>query len=138
MNIDLTQLRTAEDLAAAARVTVIADLSRIRWQQETGGLTLPDGTAVRTDRETRASITEAVNSLRAGLMAAPVSWKLASGWVDLTQANLEGIAAAVATHVAGCFAAERAVSNQLDGLASLDGFDLQAAFDAAIAGQGGG
>ena len=109
-----------------------ADLAAYRYEQEVGGVSLPNGMEVRTDRETRASITEAVNALEAGLMIAPIPWKLATGWADLTHNDLKGIAAAVAAHVQACFAAERAVQVQIDAAGDLTAFDVPAAFTAAL------
>ncbi|MEQ3670206.1 DUF4376 domain-containing protein, partial [Pseudophaeobacter sp.] len=96
------------------------------------GVTLPNGLSLRTDRETRASITEAVNALEAGLMVAPIPWKLEAGWVDLTHADLKGIASAVAAHVQVGFAAERAVQAQIEGATDLSAFDVSAAFAAVL------
>lgn len=109
-----------------------AELAAYRYEQEVGGVSLPNGMEVRTDRETRASITEAVNALEAGLMIAPIPWKLATGWADLTHNDLKGIAAAVAAHVQACFAAERAVQVQIDAAGDLTAFDVPAAFTAAL------
>ena len=134
--INWSNVITAEAKANMARTDLVSALADIRWQHETGGLILPDGTEVRTDRETRASITEAINSLNAGLMTEPVTWKMADGWSDLTGDTLAGIAAAVGAHVKTSFAAERVVSDQIAALSDVARFDLQAAFNAALAGQG--
>lgn len=127
--------KTPEELAAeqeALRAQLVSDLADHRYGFETGGVTLPNGLSVRTDRGTRASITEAVNALEAGLMVAPIPWKLATGWVDLTHADLKGIASAVAAHVQAGFAAERSVQAQIEGAADLPAFDVPAAFAAAL------
>lgn len=129
--IDLTRIVTAEDKAAAARDRLKERLANHRWQFETGGLML-EGLPIRTDRETRAALTEAVNSLAAGLMSEPVIWKMAAGWAELSEAQLQAITAAVSAHVKASFAAERAVSEQIDALQDLAGFDVEAAFTAAL------
>lgn len=132
-NINLSKLITAEDKATAARAGLKADLANTRWQHETGGLML-EGLPVRTDRETRAALTEAVNSLAAGLMTEPVIWKMAAGWAELSEAQLQAITAAVSAHVKASFAAERAVSDQIDAMEDVAGFDVAAAFQAALSG----
>ena len=123
---------TPEEIAVSARAALLTDLANIRWKHEVGGLTLPDGAIVRTDRETRAALTEAVNSLSNGLMQAPIAWKMAAGWTDLSQQDLEAITAAVSAHVQASFAAERAVQEQIEAQEDLTGFDLQTAFTAAL------
>ena len=128
--------KTPEELAAeqeTRRAQLIADLAAHRYGFETGGVALPNGLSVRTDRGTRASITEAVNALEAGLMVAPVPWKLEAGWADLTHADLKGIASAVAAHVQAGFAAERAVQAQIEAAEDLAAFGVPAAFAAVLA-----
>lgn len=130
-NIDLSQMVTAEDKAVNHRTQMFAGLASLRWQRETGGIALPDGSQVSTTRESQAQITSAVNSLQNGLIVEPVAWKLASGWADLTAAQVTAVAGAVADHVKRCFAAERAMQVQMEALADLAGFDAETAFDAA-------
>ncbi|MGR3622431.1 DUF4376 domain-containing protein [Pseudophaeobacter sp.] len=133
-NINFAQVITAADKAAAAKVSLLADLAQARWEAETGGLVLPNGLPVRTDRETRAALTEAVNALQAGLMQEPIPWKMAGGWADLSKADLEAITTAVAAHVQASFAAERSVQAQIDEAEDLTGFDVSAMFEAALKG----
>ena len=57
-----------------------------------------------------------VNSLQMGLIAEPVTYKLDSGWADLTAAQVTAIAQAVGGHVKACFRAERAVATQLEAM----------------------
>ena len=130
-------ITTAAEKAATARAALQADLANIRWQAETCGVTLPNGTNIPTDQQTRVSLTGAVNSLASGMMAAPVAWKFPGGWQDLTAAEINAAAAAVVAHVQACFEAERAVEAQIAALtdAEVAAFDAQAAFDAALAGQ---
>lgn len=131
-------ITTAAEKAATARAALQADLANIRWQVETGGVTLPNGTSIPTDQQTRVSLTGAVNSLASGMMTAPVAWKFPGGWQDLTEAEINAAAAAVVAHVQDCFEAERSVEAQIAALtdAEVAAFDAQAAFDAALAGQG--
>lgn len=131
-NIDLTQLNTAEMKAAEARTKAYADLADLRWRRETGGLSLPGGMSIITTRESQAQIAGVVQSINAGLISEPIDWKLASGWQQLTTAQITSVAGAVADHVKQCFAAERAVTAQMDAITGdLAGFDIVAAFDAA-------
>lgn len=130
-NIDFSQIITVDAKAVTLRATRLGELAALRWRRETGGIALPDGSQVSTTRESQAQITSAVNSLQNGLIVEPVSWKLASGWADLSGVQVTAVAGAVADHVKRCFAAERAVQVQMEALADLTGFDIEAVFDAA-------
>ncbi|WP_297340309.1 DUF4376 domain-containing protein [Pseudophaeobacter sp.] len=131
-NIDFTQAVTAADALTSNKARLMEELARLRWNAETGGIQMPDQTFVRTDRETRAALTEAVNALKAGLMQGPVPWKMAHGWEDLTQESLEEMTIAVAGHVQACFAAERATQAQIEASEIPASFDTAAAFEAAL------
>jgi len=62
-----------------------------------------------------------------------VTYKLDSGWADLTAAQVTAIAQAVGGHVKACFRAERAVANQLAAMDALEGADVAGLFLAAHA-----
>lgn len=135
-NIDLSQMITLHDKRESQRAAAMAHLADLRWQHETGGLTLLDGTRINTSRESQAQISSVVQSLGAGLIAGPVDWKMASGWRQVTPDQISAIAAAVAGHVKACFAAERHVAALLEQTPDEDlpGFDIGAAFGAALRG----
>lgn len=73
-------IKSAAEIEAAARDRAYAALADYRWQRETGGLTLADGSRVLTTREAQSQISNAVQSISSGLITDPVTWKLASGW----------------------------------------------------------
>jgi len=104
-----------------------AKLADYRWQRETGGITLPTGIFVRTDRETQSRLVESFTSVQSGLLSAPIKWKLTSGeWVTLSIEELGFIIAAVSNHVRNCFEAERLVEQRyIDGTVT----DVITAFD---------
>jgi hypothetical protein len=108
-------------------------LSDLRWQRETGGITLPDGTEISTTRESQSLIIGTVLSIQTSLITGPVAWKADSGWVNLTGPEIIALAAAVAQHVQKCFAAERATSVMLATLQNDPALDIEAAFNAAFA-----
>ncbi|WP_291731769.1 DUF4376 domain-containing protein [Leisingera sp. F5] len=130
------KITTPEQVAAAARAALLSVLTATRWDVQNGGITLPNGFHARTDRLTRADLTEALSALQLGIKSEPFSWKAPDGWVKLTRLDLEQITAAVAAHVQSCFDAEEAVEAQVAALgdAELAGFDAVAAFAAALAG----
>lgn len=126
--------KTTEELAAeaaAARARLHKNLADYRWGVETGGVDLA-GSQIETTREAQAQISSTYSALKNGLVTS-VEWKAATGWLVLDLSAFTPIAQAVATHVQACFAAERAVSTQIDALtdAELPGFNVVAAFDAA-------
>lgn len=88
------------------RANLTAAVTNLRWQHETGGITV-GGIVVGTTIDDQNRITSVVaNAQTAGV--ASVDFKAASGWVTLTVAQVQAIAAAIALHVQACFSAERA------------------------------
>ncbi|HYD66997.1 DUF4376 domain-containing protein [Azospirillum sp.] len=98
-----------------------------RFMAETGGLTLPDGTGLRTDRESQAMIGNAV-ALAQLEPDAPVAFKAASGWVTLTGAQMQAVGRAVGAHVRACFAREQAIGALIDAADTVD--EVLATYDA--------
>lgn len=113
---------TAEEIAAntgALRNSLTAQVTSLRWQHETGGITLPGGIQIATGTDDQNRITTVIaNAQLAGVTA--VDFKSASGWVTLTLEQVQGIAAAIALHVQACFSAERAHHEAIDALASIE------------------
>lgn len=112
----------------SARVTtesVKAMVTAQRWNIETGGITLHTGVRVDTGIDDQNRITSVIANARlAGLTE--VSFKAGSGWVTLTLAELEGVAASIAMHVQQCFNAERAHHEAIDTLQQLHAEDAEA------------
>lgn len=105
-------------------------LAAHRFELETGGVELPDGSRILTDRESQAQLTSAFQTLTQPFVE-EIEWKAAGGWVTVTEAELRPIAQAVAQHVQACFKAERRVSEQIDAAKdaeALYGLDIASAF----------
>lgn len=101
----------------------IAELAQTRWEQETGGLTLPDGTEIKTDRESQALLTGA--SLYALQNASStVEWKGVNGWVTLTATEIMQIATLVRNHVQAQFSKERDYAEKVNACGTVK--DVQA------------
>lgn len=101
-----------EDLAEAKQ-RLRERATAARWEHETGGITVA-GVRVLTGVEDQ-------NRIATALIGAPATldFKADSGWVTLTLAELQGIAAAITAHVQACFSAERAHHEAIDALPSL-------------------
>ena len=115
----LTNTRNALKAGAAA----------LRYEKETGGVLLPNGANIRTDRESQAQLNAAYSSLKNGLIESTF-WKADGGvWVSVTLTEIEPIAQVVANHVAACFAAERAHWEAID---QIDAVEALADYDVAV------
>lgn len=117
----LLELTDEERLAHLTPVPVLTvesvkdAITNKRWEAETGGIALPTGVRVATGIDDQNRITSVVaNAERAGV--AEVDFKAGSGWVRVTVAELQSIAAAIALHVQACFSAERAHHEAIDSL----------------------
>jgi hypothetical protein len=100
----------------------LEELAGCRWEQETGGLTLPNGAEIKTDRESQALLTGA--SLYAlQNPAATVEWKGANGWVTLTAAQIQEIAMLVRNHVQEAFSREKELAAKVEACETVEEVD---------------
>ena len=107
--------QSLQDLKNALKLKV----TDFRWQVETGGLTLQNGVRVATSTADQNRITSVIaNAQLAGVTS--VDFKAAFGWVTLTLAEVQGIAAAIALHLQACFSAERAHHEAIEALTSIE------------------
>lgn len=132
----LREISEAEwaELTEQRRAVRLKELADHRWRIETGGVTLPDGARILTDRESQAQLTSAYQSLSMPFVDS-IDWKAAEGWVTVTETELRPIAQAVARHVQGCFKAERQVSELIEaaeGAEALHAINIAAEFAAAL------
>lgn len=102
-------------------------LADIRYRRETGGIEL-EGMKILTDRGSQAQLAGAYQSLASGLIP-QTDWKAADGWMTVTKEQIEPVARAVATHVARCFAAEKAVSEQIQNADRPEDIDVAGSFE---------
>lgn len=120
--------------AVELRASLNAAITERRWAVETGGITLASGTAVGTALDDQNRITSVIANAQAAGVAS-VDFKAASGWVTLTVAEVQAIAAAIARHVQACFSAERAHHEALAATAdeALLAYDIEAGWPAGAA-----
>lgn len=100
-------------------------VTALRWAKETGGIDL-GGVQVGTtlqDQNRIASVLAAMTVSDFG----DVDFKAQNGWVNLTAAQVQGIATAITAHVQSCFTAERLHHEAIDALttvAAADAYDV--------------
>lgn len=101
-----------------AKAALLTALTAKRLEEETGGLTLPNGVTIATGIADQDRITSVlVHSQAAGVSS--VDFKATSGWVTLTIEEVQGIAIAIARHVQTCFSVERMHYDRIQALTTL-------------------
>lgn len=89
-----------------------------RWLVETGGLTLASGVRIKTGREDRAAFAGALAEMEAAGLAS-IDFKAETGFVELTPADMRGIASEVTIHVQSSFSTERTHIDAIDALTEI-------------------
>lgn len=101
-------------LSETALRTALKELAaKLRWEIETSGTELENGTQIATERDDQTNVTKAYSTLSSGLKTV-VDFKSASGWVSVDLTALTPIAEVVADHVQSAYSAERAVGEAMD------------------------
>lgn len=88
---------------------LIAYAASKRWSVMTAGVPIGGGVIVDSSNDSLSLITGTIESLERGWISAPVKFKAATGWVDLTLAQIQAIAAAISQHTQACFVVEESV-----------------------------
>lgn len=122
MNIDLSQLITAEQKADTAKASTRAAIAARRYTAETSGITV-GGMAIDTGRDSQALITGA---RLAGIddPAYVCNWKTPEGFIQLDAETVKAVATTVRAHVQACFNREAVLLAMVD-----DGSYTEAALD---------
>ncbi len=90
---------------AFVRAAKKEDVTALRWQRETGGITI-NGVSVLTGIDDQNRIATAIQGMEmSGLTQ--VDFKAASGWTVLTLAEIKAVAAAISHYVQACFSCEK-------------------------------
>ncbi|PRZ48313.1 DUF4376 domain-containing protein [Tritonibacter scottomollicae] len=127
------KITTAEQVIEQDRAKALSSLADFRWQCAMAGVVLPGGLHIPGDEVTRLSLSGAVSALQQGMISEPLAWKTPTGFVELTQVQVEAAAQAVVQHIQACFVAEATVAAQIEATGDPAGFDIQTAFGAALA-----
>lgn len=108
-----------------------AHLATLRYDHEVGGVTV-SGMDIASDLGSQAKIL-AVRVAAIVDTNFTTSWKALNGFFTLDATAIVAISDAVRDHIAGAFAAEAAVSAQIDAATVTDKAGVEAAFAAALA-----
>lgn len=106
----------AEPDLDAMKAKLSAQAAALRWQHETGGLTL-GGVHVATGLADQNRIASVLSAMQVAQLDG-VDFKAESGWVYLTAAELQGVVAAITAHVQACFTAERTHHEAINALST--------------------
>ncbi len=120
--LDEAQIAPPQPAQGRTLPELIADLQAAatarRWAVETGGVTLPNGSAIATGVNDQARIESVITGMETeGFPDVP--FKAASGWVTLTLADMKSIRSAIAQHVRACFVAERQHHQRISALQTI-------------------
>lgn len=118
------ELEVAPDLDDL-KAKLSAQVTALRWQRETGGLML-GGVRVATGLADQNRIASVLSAIQVSQLDG-VDFKAESGWVYLTAAELQAVAAAITAHVQACFTAERVhheAINALTDVADAQDYDV--------------
>lgn len=111
-----------------ARDAKIDDLAAIRWNKETGGISVPDIGFIPTDRVTQDRIGQTLAAMDRGFITM-VRWKMPDGFIAFDKPTLEAIASIVVRHVQACYDREaelRAAIDATQDRTALDAIDIAA------------
>ncbi|BBV94917.1 DUF4376 domain-containing protein [Pseudomonas monteilii] len=114
------------------RPEMLLALASFRYEFETGGLELPGGLRLLTDRESQGQLSSTYNDLKCGLIP-DTDLKAANGWQVVDLAAMEPIARALAAHRRGCFRGESVLIAAINAASTLDmqkEIDIEADFKA--------
>jgi hypothetical protein len=117
-----SQKYTVDKSIDALKNELKANVANARWEKETAGFDLGNGTIIRTDAESQAKISGAYNFMQLKNNA-EIDWKGANGWMKLKKADIEAVATAVAEYVQACFSKEKQLNDVIDACTTLQELD---------------
>lgn len=112
---------------------LIKRLAEHRYAVEIGGIDLPNGLRMLTDRDNRSTFKESYQDMKNGLIP-DTDWKAVNSWKTVELAEMEVMAKALAAHVRGCYRGECAVATAINSATTILGteaIDVDALFSVA-------
>jgi hypothetical protein len=94
-------------------------VANIRWQMETGGVLLEDGTLIHTDRESQSKLAEAM-VLSQFSQNMSLRWKCSGKWIAVDRDMLIALSIKVGDWVQKCFSNESIHWDRIDALKTTD------------------
>ena len=107
---------TVQEQAKRDKQSLIARIARIRYEHETGGITI-NGMQLATDRQSQALITGAFSSAKDAKETGEdfsLRWKSNSGWIGLDADQIIAMGRAVRQHVRLCFNREEELTESVE------------------------
>lgn len=114
---DVTRIDYGNTLAGR-KVAKLQELAAARYAEETAGITL-GGSLIATGRGDQARINGAWAFTQAN-PEATIRFKSASGWQNLTAAQIDAIATGVGSHVQACFAREGELADLVEAAETVE------------------
>lgn len=94
-------------------------LAAHRYKIEVGGIRLPDGTLMPSDRETQSRIAHAHLICMTQPDRISFEWKRDSAWSTLDVSDIMGVATMLADHVQYCYKSEKLVGDIIDATSTV-------------------
>jgi hypothetical protein len=93
---------------------LMAHLASVRYDREVGGMVSPNFGALDTDRDTRAIIAQAIQSIDLGIAQEPIRFKANGGWLSLTRPLFVAISQEIVAYVQNLFDLEEEVQGKIN------------------------
>ena len=107
---------------------LVAYAAAKRWEVENGGMELPDGTRVHTDRESRSNMETLISYLKKKPAGTSKRFKGPDGWSGVDVATLEALGVVIGDFVTAAFAREEEVAEAITAGTVTTTEEIDAAF----------
>jgi hypothetical protein len=110
----VTQILEVSLPAVPTKEQLMAHLASVRYDREVGGMVSPNFGALDTDRDTRAIIAQAIQSIDLGIAQEPIRFKANGGWLSLTRPLFVAISQEIVAYVQNLFDLEEEVQGKIN------------------------
>jgi hypothetical protein len=110
----VTQILDVTMPASPTKEQLMAHLASVRYDREVGGMVSPNFGALDTDRDTRAIIAQAIQSIDLGIAQEPIRFKANGGWLSLTRPLFVAISQEIVAYVQNLFDLEEEVQGKIN------------------------
>ncbi len=109
-----------EESMAVEKQKLKDKITALRWEVETGGMTLPNGQFVNTTSADQNRISNAITGMASLEDSELIDFKSASGWITITLGSLRGLGLAIMRFGQACFTAEKTHHLAVNALTTAD------------------